>query len=75
MFRSIECDGHKPAEVVESIQTALDPRELLDRVGEHRVQQVRRRRVKHVADMIVARYLRQAEQALAVRAPVTLFDP
>ena len=74
ILRAVERDQHMPTETAEDIQPALEPPELLDHVGEHRMQQRRRRRVQHVPDMVVARDLRDPEQRRAVRPPMAQIE-
>jgi hypothetical protein len=75
MLRAVEGDQRVAIQAAEKVEPARDPAKLFDHGIEHRMQQFRRRRVQHVADMIVAWNLRQAEQALAVRPAMALFEP
>src|SRR5580692_11928467 len=75
ILRAIERDQHMAAQPAEHIQATLGLPKLLDDLCEHRMQQIWRRRVQHVPDMIVARDLRQPEQRLAVGSPVALLEP
>jgi hypothetical protein len=64
----------RPVEAAEHVEAAVEPRELLDSVGECRMQQRRRGRVEHVADVVVGGDFGDAEQAGAVRATMTVFE-
>ena len=66
MFRAVERDQRMSAQPAEHIQAARSPLELFNHVAEHGMQQIRGSRIQHVADMIIRRYFRQAEQRLAV---------
>jgi heptaprenylglyceryl phosphate synthase len=63
---AVEREQHAPAEPAEHVQTATGLPELIDGGGKHRVQQSRRGRVEHVADVIVTGDRGDAEQAVAI---------
>ena len=71
---AVQGDQQPAAEPAEIVQPAFAPLQGRDRLGEHRMEKLRRRRVQHVADVIVARYLRQPEQGLAVRTPMSCLE-
>jgi hypothetical protein len=48
--------------------------DLIDRLGEHRMQQDRRGRVEHVSDVIVAGDLGDTEQAGAIGVPMAFLE-
>ena len=60
---AIEGDQHPPVEPAEHVQAASDVPDLIDRLGEHRMQQHRRGRIEPVADVVVTGDLGEAEQA------------
>src|SRR3954466_895383 len=59
---AVERDQHAPAEPAEHVQTAIDLPDLVDRRRKYRVQQIRRGRIEHVADVVVTGDLGDAEQ-------------
>src|SRR3954454_11888077 len=62
IFGAVERDQHVPVEPAEQVETTIDLPDLIERRGEHRVQQSRRGRVEHVTDVIVTGDPGEAEQ-------------
>jgi len=71
---AVKRDQQVTVEPAEHIEAAVDAPDLIDGFSEHRMQQVRRGRVEHAADVIVAGDLGDAEQAGAVGAPVACLE-
>ena len=71
---AVERDQQAPVEPAEHVQAAVDVPDLIDRFSEDRMQQGRRGRVEHVADVIVAGDFGDVEQAGAVGAPMTYLE-
>ena len=67
---AIERDQHAPADPAEDVEAAVDLPDLINRHSEHRVQQIRRGWVEHVADVVVAGDLGDAEQTGGVGMPM-----
>ena len=63
-----------PVEAAERVKAAIDLPKLLDGFGEDRMQQGRRGRVEHVADVIVAGDSGDPEQAGAVGVAVACLE-
>ena len=74
IFAAIEGDQHVLAEPAERGQPAR-AFQLRQHLGKDRVQQRRRRRVEHGANVIVAGDFLQTEQAGAIRPAVALLQP
>jgi hypothetical protein len=51
---AVKRDQYAPAEATEHVEAAVNPPELLNGFGECRMQQRRRGRVEHVADVVIA---------------------
>ena len=67
---AVERDQQASVEPAEHVQAAVDVPDLIDCFSEDRMQQGRRGRVEHVADVIVAGDFGDAEQAGAVGTPM-----
>lgn len=73
-FGAVERDQQVTIEPAEYVEAAVDGPELIEGLGEHRMQQPRRGRVEHVADVIVTGDLADAEQAGGVGEPMALLE-
>ncbi|MFL5289534.1 MAG: hypothetical protein ACJ8AW_53395, partial [Rhodopila sp.] len=67
-------DQHAPVEPAEHLQAAVEAPDLIDRRREHRMQQIRRGRIEHVADVIVTGDFGEAEQAGGVGVPMASLE-
>src|SRR4051812_10755145 len=67
---AVERDQHALAKPAEHVKATIDLTDLIDGGREYRVQQIRRGRVEHVADVIVAGDPGDAEQTGAVGIPM-----
>jgi hypothetical protein len=57
------------AEAAEHVEVAIDPPKLINGFGEYQVQQRRRGRIEHVAEVIVGRGFGDAEHAAQLEKP------
>ena len=68
--RAVERDQHTPVEPAEHVEATIDVPELIEGRGKHRMQQHRRGRIEHIADVVVTGDLGEAEQAGGVGVPM-----
>jgi hypothetical protein len=71
IFRAVERDQHVMVQPTESREPAAGLQHL-HRMGKSRMEALRRHRVQHIANMVVARNPRHPEQRLAIRATVAV---
>lgn len=71
IFGTIECDQHVTVQATEFSQ-ATTLLQGFERRREHRIEVLRRHRVKHVTNMVIARNLGHPKQRLAIRVAMPM---